>query len=90
MQLGKDLKKPKPISSRLKKEGEVVIMKGSEPFNTGERDYAISEITSNMSPEEKVKGYAIRNLKNEYFHLEYDKNGKHKIGKFIINEGKYD
>ena len=31
-----------------------------------------------------------RNLSMGFVRLEYDKNGKHKLGKYITNEGKYD
>ena len=90
MNTSKELKAPKPIEKSLKKEGEIVIMEGSNPFSEGEINYAITEITSNMSPEEKAKGYAVRKLGNEYTHLKYDKNGKHKMGKFDVNERLYD
>ena len=90
MGMSKDLKSPKPIEKNLKNEGKIVIMEGSEPFSEGEINYAITEITSNMSPDEKAKGYAVRKLGNEYTHLKYDKNGKHKMGKFDVNERLYD
>ena len=90
MNTSKKLKAPKPIEQSLKKEGEIVIMEGSNPFSEGEINYAITEITSNMSPDEKAKGYAVRKLGNEYTHLKYDKNGKHKMGKFDVNERLYD
>jgi ribosomal protein S17 len=90
IKMSKDLKSPKPVEKSLKKEGEIVIMEGSNPFSEGEINYAITEITSNMSPDEKAKGYAVRKLGNEYTHLKYDKNGKHKMGKFDVNERLYD
>ena len=46
--------------------------------------------TSNMSKEEIEKGYATRNLTIGFIRLKYDKNGKYTIGKYSINEEKYD
>ena len=88
--LAKELKSPKPIDEVLKKEGEIVIMKGSEPFEADEINYSISQIVPVMSPEEKENGYAVRHLNGFYIHLKYDKNGKHEMGKYRVSDKKYD
>ena len=88
-QLATKLRKPKPIDPILKKEGQIVIMKGSEPFEKGEIDYVITEITSNMSKNERIKGYAVREINGYWFRLNYNKNGKHTMGKFKTDERIY-
>jgi hypothetical protein len=90
MAMSIDLKAPKPIEDKLKKEGEIVIMNKSLPFKDDEINYAISEITSNLSDIEKTEGYAVRKLGNDFIHLKYDKNGKHHLGKFGVDDSKYD
>ena len=88
--MSEELKAPKPVEQSLKKEGEIVIMEGSEPFKKGEMDYAITEITSNMSDDEKARGSATRRLGNNFIRLKYDENGKHKMKKYTVSEEKYD
>lgn len=88
--MSKDLKSPKPVEKSLKTEGEIVIIKGSDPFDKGEMDYAITEITSNMSDDEKARGFATRRLGNNFIHLKYNQNGKHEMGKYKVSEEKYD
>ena len=90
MGMSEDLKSPKPIEEALKKEGKIGIMKGSESFEPDEINYSISEIVSNMSPDEKAKGYAVRKLGNNYTHLKYNKDGNHELGKYQIGDTKYD
>ena len=66
-----------------------------DDIEPSEKDYIISEITSNMSEEEKENGFAIRQLfsekENKYFmyDLLYDKDGMHTIRKYEQGE-KYD
>lgn len=84
------LKTPKPIDPTLKKEGEIAIMKGSEPFEKGEIDKIITDTTFPMSDDEISKGYAVRYQNEHSYIMYYDKNGKHTMGKFKITEEKYD
>ena len=79
----------------LKKEGEIIIMKESLPFEKGEMDYAISKIVSDMSKNDIQNGYAIKRLSYKYkkdymYDLKFDIDGKHSIGKYEVNDSKYD
>ena len=63
-----------------------------DDIEPSEKDYIISEITSNMSDEDKENGFATRRLYSEtdkkdymYF-LIYDKDGMHKIKKYEATE----
>lgn len=89
LNIAKDLRKPKPIPSTLKNDGKIVIMDTSKPFKNINKD--ISDIVSTMSSEEFKKGFVTRyDFKtNDVIHLIYDKNGKHTIGRFDINESPY-
>lgn len=84
------LKAPKPIDKTLKKEGKIVIMKGSEPFEKGEIDKIITDTTFPMSDDEISKGYAVRYQNDHSYIMYYNENGKHTMGKFKITEEKYD
>lgn len=84
------MRNPKPIEEGLKNEGKVVIMKGSEPFTKDEINPKITELTKQMSKDEIEKGYVIRYIDDYAYHLKYNKNGNHEMGKYKIDERLYD
>jgi hypothetical protein len=84
--LSEDLKKPKPIESTLKKEGEVVIMKSSEPFKQGEINRVLSAASEKHMKNGKLKPKIIEELYDEeddayYVYKIISKDGKIKAHK---------
>ena len=77
----------------LKYKGESVRIDNIDP---SEKEYVISEITSNMSDDEKADGFATKQLFSEkeqkffMYDLIYDKDGMHRITKYEVDERKYD
>lgn len=92
MGMSKDLKKTKQIDTTLKQQGQVRIMAGSLPFEEGELDYVINEITSNMSEQDYNNGFVTRQLPREkekkyyFYDLIYNEDGNHFIMKYEGNE----
>ena len=86
-QLADDLRAGK--YNPLKYIGITVKIDNIEP---SEKDYVISEITSNMSDYEKEIGFATRRLysktdtKDYMYDLIYDKDGMHKITRYEVTD----
>ena len=90
--MSKQLKKTKQIDTKLKQEGRVIITADSLPFEPGELDYVVHELTSSMNEQEKQDGFVTRQLPREkqrqYFlyDLVYNEDGNHLVTKYGVTD----
>jgi hypothetical protein len=91
MGMSKDLKAPKPVEKSLKKEGEIGIMKGSEPYKKGEQERVLSAASAKYTKNGQLKSNITEEIFDEedqkyYIHKIYTKDGKTKMKKQVSKD----